>query len=328
MNWGRPELLAWLPAVGAAAWAAWAGLGRRARAVRKLAGEETLEAMAPGWDEGAWKRRWAWRAAAVGLAWLALARPQWGVHWEDVRQRGLDLAVVMDTSRSMEARDMAPSRLQQAKWGVRDLLGRLKGDRVALVPFAGSSVVQCPLTTDYAAFGMTLDDLYCGIIPRGGTAIAQALQTAMDALPEEEGGADRAILLITDGEDHEGDPMALAGELKRRGIRVYAIGIGTLAGEMVPGADGQGYFKNRQGQVVQTTLHEEVLQRLALETGGAYVRSAPGDTGLARVFEESIAKLTRDERETRQAEVREERFAWALAAALACLAGEAAVRGR
>ena len=281
--------------------------------------------MAPGWEKGGGARRLAWRLAAMALVLAALARPQWGTHWEDVKRRGLDMAVVLDTSRSMEARDMLPSRLQQAKWGIRDLLGRLKGDRVALVPFAGAAVVQCPLTTDYAAFALTLDDVYCGIIPRGGTAIAQALRTAMEVLPED-GAADRAILLVTDGEDHEGDLEAVGAELKRRGIKVYAIGIGTLGGEMVPGADGKGYFKDRQGQVVQTMLREEGLQRLALETGGAYVRSAPGDSGLARVFEESISRLERDERETRQAEVREERFAWALAGALLCLAGEAATR--
>lgn len=327
MTWGRPDLLAWLAAGVPLAWAL-AALGRkRRRGMGRLAGPETLEAMAPGWDAGAAGRRLAWRMAALALVLAALARPQWGSHWEDVKRRGLDMAVVLDTSRSMEARDMLPSRLQQAKWGVRELLGRLRGDRVALVPFAGSSVVQCPLTSDYAAFALMLDDVYCGIIPRGGTAIEQALRTAMDVLPED-GEADRAILLVTDGEDHEGDPMALAEELKRRGIKLYAIGIGTLGGEMVPGEGGTGYFKDRQGQVVQTVLREDLLQRLALATGGAYARSAPGDSGLARVFEESISRLERDERETRQAEVREERFPWALAGALLCLAGEAAVRSR
>jgi len=327
MTWGRADLLAWLAAGIPLAWGLAALLRRRARAVEKLASEETLEAMVPAWDPGAARRRFRWRCAALALVFAALARPQWGVHWEDVKRRGLDLAVVLDTSRSMDARDLKPSRLQQAKWGIRDLLRRLHGDRVALIPFAGSSVVQCPPTTDYAAFALTLDDVYCGLIPRGGTAIEQALRTAMDALPAD-GGADRAILLVTDGEDHEGNPLGLVDELKRRGIRVYGIGIGTLAGEMVPGAEGEGYFKDRQGQVVQTVLHEDVLQRLSLETGGAYVRSAPGDTGLARLFEESLSSLERDERETRQAEVREERFPWALALAFACLAAESAVRGR
>ena len=259
---------------------------------------------------------------------LALARPQWGFRWEEVRRKGLDLMVVMDTSRSMMASDFKPSRLQQAKLGVRDLLRKLRGDRVGLVPFAGSSLLQCPLTIDYAAFAMTLDDLYAGIIPRGGTAIEQALRTASGAFPAD-GTADRVILLITDGEDHEGDPLALLPELKEQNIRVYTIGIGTLEGEMVPAADGQGgYFKDRQGQIVKTALKEDVLQKLALGTGGTYVRSAPGDTGLERVFNESINSLKRSEQETRTAKIYEERFLWPIAAALLLLAWEALLSDR
>ena len=259
---------------------------------------------------------------------MALARPQWGFHWEDVRRQGLDLLVVLDTSRSMMASDIKPTRLQQAKWGIRDLLRHLRGDRVGLVPFSGSSILQCPLTIDYAAFTMTLDDVYSGLIPRGGTAIEQALRTAIDSFPKD-GAADRVVLLVTDGEDHEGDPLKLLPELKEKDIRVYTIGIGTLAGEMVPGADGQGaYFKDRQGQIVKTALKEDVLQKLALGTGGTYVRSAPGDTGLERVFNESINNLKRSEQETRTAKIYEERFVWAIAAALLLLAWEALLSDR
>ena len=130
--------------------------------------------------------------AALSLLVVALARPQWGFHLEDVRRTGLDVLVVLDTSRSMMASDLPPSRLQQAKWGVRDLLRQLQGDRVGLIPFAGSSLLQCPLTIDYAAFAMTLDDVYAGIIPRGGTAIEQALLTAIQSFPENS-AADRVI---------------------------------------------------------------------------------------------------------------------------------------
>ncbi|NCD23515.1 MAG: VWA domain-containing protein, partial [Spartobacteria bacterium] len=257
-----------------------------------------------------------------------LARPQWGFRWEEVRRKGLDLVVALDTSRSMMASDIKPTRLQQAKWGIRDLLRNLRGDRVGLVPFAGSSILQCPLTIDYAAFAMTLDDVYSGIIPKGGTALEQALRTAIAAFPADR-TADRVILLITDGEDHEGDPLALLPELKDKGIRVYTIGIGTLEGEMVPAGDNQGgYFKDRQGQIVKTALKEDMLQKLALGTGGTYVRSAPGDTGLERVFNESIANLKRSEQENRTAKIYEERFVWPIAAALLLLAWEALLGDR
>lgn len=328
MKWGQVQLLYWLPLAIPLAWGCFALLRRRRKAIARLVDPTLLNVLAPSWNPARAKSRLVLRIVALGMLVLALARPQWGFRWEEVRRQGLDILVVLDTSRSMMAADIKPSRLQQAKWGIRDLLHNLRGDRVGLVPFAGSSVLQCPLTIDYAAFTMTLDDIYAGIIPRGGTAIGQALRTAIDAFPKD-GTADRVILLITDGEDHEGDPLALLPELKEKQIRVYGIGIGTLEGEMVPGADGQGaYFKDRQGQVIKTTLREDVLQKLALGTGGTYVRSAPGDTGLARVFNESITNLKRSEQESRTARIYEERFVWPIVAALLLLAWEALLGDR
>ena len=328
MKWGALQLLYWLPLAVPLAWALFALLRRRRRALAQLVDPALLPVLAPAWNPARAKARLVLRVLAMVLLWLALARPQWGFHWEEVRRKGLDLMVVLDTSRSMMASDIKPSRLQQAKWGIRDLLRNLHGDRVGLVPFAGSSLLQCPLTIDYAAFAMTLDDVYSGIIPRGGTAIAQALRTAIAAFPAD-GAADRVILLVTDGEDHEGDPLGLLPELKEKNIRVYTIGIGTLEGEMVPGADSQGaYFKDRQSQIVKTVLKEDVLQKLALGTGGTYVRSAPGDTGLERVFNESINSLKRAEQETRTAKIYEERFVWPILAALLLLAGEALLADR
>lgn len=328
MKWGAPHLLYWLPLAIPLAWALFALLRRRRAALAQLVDPALLGVLAPAWNPARAKSRLVLRVLALALLVLALARPQWGFHWEEVRRKGLDLMVVLDTSRSMLASDIKPTRLQQAKWGVRDLLRNLRGDRVGLVPFAGSSILQCPLTIDYAAFAMTLDDVYSGIIPRGGTALEQALRTALAAFPAD-GAADRVILLVTDGEDHEGDPLALLPELKEKGIRVYTIGIGTLEGEMVPAGDGQGaYFKDRQGQIVKTALKEDVLQKLALGTGGTYVRSAPGDTGLERVFNESIANLKRSDQETRTARIYEERFAWPIVAALLLLAWEALLGDR
>ncbi|HQN80664.1 MAG TPA: VWA domain-containing protein [Kiritimatiellia bacterium] len=328
MNWGNVNLLYWLPLAIPLMWGLGALLRRRRLALEQLVAPAMLPVLAPHWNPARASIRLLLRMLALTLLVVALARPQWGFHWEEVRRQGLDLMVVLDTSRSMMASDIKPSRLQQAKWGVRDLLRNLRGDRVGLVPFASSSLLQCPLTIDYAAFTMTLDDLYSGIIPRGGTAIEQALRQAIESFPAD-GTADRVILLITDGEDHEGDPLDLIPALKEKNIRVYTIGIGTLEGEMVPGADGQGaYFKDRQGQIVKTALKEDVLQKLALATGGTYVRSAPGDTGLARVFNESITNLKRSEQESRTAKIFEERFVWAIAAALLLLAGEALLSDR
>ncbi len=320
MNWGAPHILWLLLALPVWLWAAHRLLRARRRRLAAWVDEKNAPFLLPGRNPAAASRRIWLRTLALACLILALARPQWGFHWEEITRRGLDLLVVLDTSRSMTAADIKPSRLQQAKWGIHDLLRALRGDRVGLIPFAGSSLLQCPLTTDYAAFAMTLDDLYCGIIPRGGTAITQALRTAIDSFPDDT-TADRCILLVTDGEDHEGYPLSLLPELKQKGIRLYAIGIGTLEGEMIPGdaATGSAYFKDRKGQIVKTTLHEDILQQLATSTGGAYVRSAAGDTGLERVFRESIDKLKRSEAESRTARINEERFQWPLLLSLLLL---------
>ena len=335
MTWGHPELLYGLPLAIPLAAIFFALLRRRRRALSQLVHPSMLPVLAPGWMPGRARARLWLRLGALLLLLLALARPRWGFYWEETRRRGLDIMIVLDTSRSMMASDIKPSRLQQAKWGVHDLLRHLRSDRVGLVPFAGSSILQCPLTVDYAALTMSLDDIYCGIIPRGGTAIEQALRTAVaaffpanDVAPPPDRAVDRVILLITDGEDHEGHPLSLLPLLKEKNIRVYSIGIGTLEGELLPGEEGQGYFKDRKGQIVKSSLREDVLRDLALATGGTYARSAPGDTGLERVFRESIEGLRRSEQESRTVKIYEERFAWFLAAALLLLAWEALLTDR
>lgn len=326
MTFAHPDVLPYLLLLLPAGWIVLSLVRRRQRQLARLADESLLKELAPEAGSSRPMRRALWLLMALALTMVALARPQWGSRWEDISRKGLDIAIVLDTSRSMTASDLPPSRLQQAKWGIRDLLASLHGDRVALIPFAGASVLQCPFTTDYAAFTMTLDDIYSGIIPKGGTAIEQALRTAIDAFPaanaaDGEPEADRVVLLITDGEDHVGDPMALVPELQKAQIKVYTIGIATLAGEIIPGAEGSAdaYFKDRQGRVVQSTLHEELLQKLALATGGTYVRSAPGDSGLERLFRESIESLHRSSQESRQTSVKIERFPIPLLLALGAL---------
>ena len=329
MKCGSPELLPWLLLLVPAWWLVLKLARRREGLLRQLADRTAWPVLAPDRSVRNIRRRTLAWLVAFSVALAALARPQWGFRWEEVRRRGLDIIVVLDTSRSMLAQDLKPSRLQQAKWGIRDLVNKLRADRIGLVAFAGSSFLQCPLTIDYAAFLMSLDDVHVGTIAKGGTAIEQALRTAIDGF-EEKTDADRAIVLITDGEDHEGNPLSLLGELKSKGIRVYALGIGTLEGELLPPANGTAgsFFKDRQGNVVKSTLREDVLQRLAIETDGIYVRSAAGDSGLDRIFAQGIAALRRDERESRMAKKHEDRFPWFLSAALLLLALECALSPR
>ena len=330
MKWASPDLLHLLWIVALLAWLVFFLLKRRERRLNELVAAELIPVLSPDRRAERIRLKNGLWLCAVAFAVISLARPQWGFHWEEVKRRGLDIIVVLDTSNSMRTEDIKPNRLQQAKWGVRDLLAKLKGDRIGLVAFAGSSFLQCPLTIDYAAFLMTLEDVYAGIIPRGGTAIEQALRTAMDGFEKSE-NADRALVLITDGEDHEGNPLALVDDLNKRNIRVYTVGVGTLEGELIPYEDEEkraGFLKDRKGQIVKSALNENVLEKLALSTGGTYVRSAPGDFGLDRIFDQGIAELKRDELESKMAKAYEERFPWFLGAALLLIVLEACLTDR
>jgi Ca-activated chloride channel family protein len=229
----------------------------------------------------------------------------------------------------MRATDLKPDRLQRAKWGLGDLVKRLSGDRIGLVVFAGSSFLECPLTVDYAAFSMMLDDVRPGIVPRGGTDIARALETALESF-DKGGEADRVIVLVTDGEDHAGSIDRAITALKEKKVRVFAVGVGTARGELIPaaGGDGDAFLRDRAGNPVRTSLREELLEKIAADTGGLYVRSADEDFGLDRVYSKGIANLRRDERESRLVKAYEERFPWFLGAAVLLLTLESLLGDR
>lgn len=267
-----------------------------------------------------------WVAVALGL--LALARPQWGERWIDMKHMGLDILVVLDTSNSMLAQDIKPDRLSRAKLGIQDLLTQLRGDRIGLIAFAGTSHLLCPVTADYGAFQMMLDDTYVGIIPRGGTALEQALRKAMNTF-DEHTLADRVILFITDGEDHEGDPVQVIDELRKQNIRVFVVGIGSPEGDLIPIRDNQGktqFLRDSKGQVVKSSLQEDTLERVATRTGGIYTRATPGDFGLERIYEQGIRPLQREELETQRVQMHEDRFVWFLGAGFLFLFAACSIR--
>jgi Ca-activated chloride channel homolog len=324
MKFGSPEFFKWLLLLLPLIAIVIVLHRQRAKRLAQLISSSVWKTVIPGHSRKRSRRRTMLRVMALLCIGLALTRPQWGFKWEEVRQRGLDIIVVLDTSKSMLAADIKPNRLQQAKWAVRDFVRHLKGDRIGLIAFAGSSFLQCPTTIDYAAFTMMLNDLYAGIIPKGGTAIAQALETAADSF-DTTSEADRVIILITDGEDHEGKPLEMVENLKRDNIRLYSIGVGTPEGELIPAAGG-GYVKDQQGRMVKSSINEGLLEQVARETGGFYVRSAPGDFGLDRIYKLGISNLQQDEQETRLAKVYEERFGWFAAAALLFLFAEGLLR--
>jgi Ca-activated chloride channel family protein len=325
MKWNDPDILLWLSALIPLLMVTGFMFRRRERLLARMASQHLWPAMLPGHSSRRPRMRNLLRIMALALCIVALARPQWGFRWEEVRQRGLSIIVALDTSKSMLAQDIKPNRLQQAKWGVRDLLKELRGDRIGLVAFAGDAFLQCPATTDYAAFLMMLDDVYAGIVPIGGTDLFQALETAVESFEKaEETQADKVIILISDGEGHTGDPLALLPRLKEENIRVFTIGVGTTEGSFIETSEGR--VKNADGNVIMSRLDEEMLEQVAFQTGGFYVRSAPGDFGLERVYQQGIAELQREDRESRMSKIWVERFQWFLAAALLLLVIEAGIR--
>lgn len=248
---------------------------------------------------------------------IAAAQPQCGTHTVLAKRYGMDVVIVLDASNSMLARDVKPSRIDRAKLELSALIDRLKGDRVGIVVFAGDAFVQCPLTTDYAAAKLFLRAVDPAALPQQGTALGPALKVAGDLLDGgDRGAAGRAVVVITDGEDHEGDVEGETKRLAAKGVKLFTVGVGSTTGEPIPmldeGGRVVGYKKDRSGQTVMTRLNEDVLVTIAQASGGRYVHSAVGDLGIGQVHEEldRMDKAEFEQRLTVQYEERYESFAW------------------
>ena len=252
---------------------------------------------------------------------LALSQPRWGFYWKDLEQKGVDIIIALDVSSSMLAQDIKPNRLERAKHKIADLLNMLEGDRIGLVAFAGTSYLQCPLTLDYSAAQIFLNAIDTKLIPVQGTAISHAIRTSVKAFNQQDTRS-RAIILITDGEDHTGDTIQSANWAKEHETKIFAIGIGNSIGAPIPSSEPgvSGFKKDEDGEVILTKLDELTLQQMALQTGGAYVRSVTGDMDLQKLYLENIKhKVESKEIKTERKRVWEERFQWMIFAALLCL---------
>jgi Ca-activated chloride channel family protein len=236
-------------------------------------------------------RRWKdalWLVVLAALL-VALARPQWGTVTEMVEQEGIEVMVALDVSNSMLAQDVKPDRLSRAKMEIADLMERLGGDEIGLVLFSGASFVQFPLTSDYATARTFLDNARPEVISRPGTAIGDAIRTAMRGFDVNR-PSQKVIVLITDGEDHEGDALSMAEMAAEQGIRIYTIGSGSPQGEPIPeyGSRGEitGYKKDGDGEVVLSRLDEGTLQQIAEVGNGQYYRATASGGELDVLIEE------------------------------------------
>lgn len=251
---------------------------------------------------------------------IALAKPQIGTKIEEVKQIGIDVYILLDVSKSMLAEDIKPSRLEKAKYEISKLIQRLKGDRIGLIVFAGDAYVQIPLTSDYSAANLFLNAVDVNSVPQPGTAIASAIQLALKSFRYDT-NTKKAIVIITDGEDHEGDIDAAIEEANSKGIVIYAIGLGSPAGTPIPIYDNGnkiGYKKDNQGNIVLTKLDENILREITSKCNGKYYRGTNTEDELDAIYND-LAKIEKSEFGSKRITEYEDRFYYFLFPAIILL---------
>ena len=247
---------------------------------------------------------------ALALLIVAAARPQYGQQEKTVKRQGIEVMVALDISNSMLAEDVAPNRLDRAKQMLSKMIDNMTDDKVGLVVFAGEAFTQLPITCDYVSAKMFLNTISPKLIPTQGTAIGAALQTAIRSFGGQESDAGRAIILITDGENHEDDATAVAKQAQELGIQVFVIGIGKPEGSPIPVPGTNDYIKDRSGQVVVSRLNEEMCQEIAQAGKGAYVRCDNTNTAMRALQQELDRIATTDLETTVYADYNEQYRSW------------------
>lgn len=248
-----------------------------------------------------------------------LARPQFGSRLEEVKREGVEVIIALDVSNSMLAEDIQPNRLERAKQAISSLVDKLSDDKIGLIVFAGDAYTQIPVTSDYVSAKMFLSSISPGIVPKQGTSLASAINLGMSSFSPAMDES-KALVIITDGENHEDDPLPLAGEASERGIVIHTIGIGSASGVPVPVSTGgrKDYLKDNEGNTVITRLDEEILRQIAFTTGGNYVRASNTNIGLNTIFDE-ISSMKQQEMEGTMYTEYDDQFQILAALALFCL---------
>ena len=304
----------------------WSGR-RKGKAGEQFAEPSLLERLSLGVSRG--RDRWKASLLLVGVFFivLAIARPQWGQGTDEVVARGVDVFIVLDTSFSMDATDVAPSRMERARYIASALVERLQGNRIGLIVFSGTAFVQCPLTLDYGAAKIFLDTVGTGVVPEPGTDILQALEAASRGFVARDSKF-KVVVLLTDGEETEGSAVGVAEKARDEGIVIHTVGVGTPGGEPIPVKNESGdvtdYIRDDSGQPVLSRLGEETLSRIALETGGKYFRVSEQDREIEEIAG-LVAGMEGEELESQLFRRFQERYYWPLSFALLFLLAEALV---
>ncbi len=301
----------------------WSAYLRRKR-LERFGDPVTVRTLMPDASPGRELTKFIFFIAAFAFIVTALARPQLGSKYREVKVEGIEMMLALDVSNSMLAEDFEPNRLERTKYAINRLLEGLKQDKVGLVVFAGDAYVQLPITADYMTARNFVRQISPTMVSRQGTAIGAAINLAASGFSSESEGS-RVIILITDGENHEDDALSAARDAAEKGIKIYTIGLGTPEGAPIP--LGNDFIRDEDGQMVVTKLDEETLRRIALLTEGAYIRSTNRSLGL----DEIISRINETEEKEFSAEVFEEydeQYMYLLAAALLCVLAGWAILGR
>lgn len=305
-----PDLLFALIAIPILLFAFFASDRLRKQRLLSFGTEELVKKLTGGVSIG---RRWTKRTlilTAVLLLVIAWANPQIGTKLEEIKREGIDVLVAIDVSYSMMAEDIAPNRLKKAKFEVQQLINRLEGDRVGLIPFAGVAFTQCPLTLDYTTAIRFLDLINEYTIPQQGTSLSAAIETAVRSFPTKDRKY-KVLIVITDGEDHEAEVEAAARLAKEKGVVIYTIGIGSTQGVPIPVYNRYGnrigFKKDRSGNIVTTRLNAETLKQVASISGGKFFHVTPDNPELDAIINE-IATMEKKELGAKQFTTFEDRF--------------------
>jgi Ca-activated chloride channel homolog len=302
------------------------------RALAAFAHAETLARINSSVSVGRQILKAAMLVAGYTFVVIALMEPKWNPKPIDIKRTGRDVVILLDTSRSMLGEDLRPNRLEAARLAIGDLLEVLKGDRVAIVTFAGNVSVKCPLTQDYAFARMAVADISTESNARGGTKIGDAIRTAMNTVFDDKERKFKDIILITDGEDHDSFPVEAAADAGKEGVRLICVGLGNQTeGTRIPitGENGQRSFLKYNGQEVWSKLDAKTLREMAFATpGGRYLPVETGTCDLGRIYEEVIASADKKELASTSMMQYDEKFQIFLAVGLMLIAGEVIVGER
>ena len=289
----------------------------RKRALKTYGEISVIQQLFP--DVSKSKRVWKFILFSIAFALIiiGIVNPQVGTKLEEIKRKGADLMICLDVSNSMKAEDLQPNRLEKAKQAITKLLDKLEGDRIGIVVFAGQAYVQLPITTDYSAAKLFLESINTDLIPTQGTDIGAAINLSMESFGKDE-GKNKAIVIITDGEDHEAAAVKAAEAAAEKGIAIHTIGMGSAEGAPIPiyrGTVREGFKKDKEGNTIVTKLNEQNLQEIASAANGIYVRASNSDAGLNNVLD-AINKLEKKQFDSKMYSDYEDRFQWFISASL------------